>query len=170
MTIAGVSVTSDVQSAGPVTDMPSDRICTVLGAGFLAMLPCVLDHASRPHGAIHLTTTFVLHDPTAPPGLAAGAQGMKDFQAPYFAAFPDVQFTVEDQIAEGDQVVARWTARGTHRGTLMGIAPTGKHVTVTGIAIWRVEQGKMAEMWQNWDALGLLQQVGAIPQIAQAGA
>ena len=116
------------------------------------------------------TTTFVLHDPMAPPGLATGPQGMKDFLAPYFAAFPDVQFTVEDQIAEGDNVMTRWTARATHRGELMGVAPTGERVTVTGIAIWRVEQGKMAEMWQNWDALGLLQQVGAIPQIAQAGA
>src|SRR5205085_11663780 len=112
------------------------------------------------------TTTFVVHDPMARPRLAAGPQGMKDFQAPFFAAFPDVQFTVEDQIAEGDKVVARWTARGTHRGEVMGIAPTGKHVTVTGIAIWRIEEGKMAEMWQNWDALGLLQQLGGIPEVA----
>jgi predicted ester cyclase len=62
------------------------------------------------------TTTFVVHDPMAGPRLAAGPQGMKDFQAPYFAAFPDVQFTMEDQIAEGDKVMTRWTARGTHRG------------------------------------------------------
>ena len=116
------------------------------------------------------TTTFVLHDPAAPPGLAAGPQGLKDFLAPYFAAFPDLKITVEDQIAEGDKATTRWTLRGTHRGELMGIAPTGKHATVTGITIWRVEEGKMAELWQNWDALGLLQQLGAIPQMAQAGA
>jgi predicted ester cyclase len=95
---------------------------------------------------------------------------MKEFLAPYFAAFPDLQFTVEDEIAEGDKVTTRYTARGTHRGELMGMAPTGKHVTVTGIFISRVEEGKLAEMWLNWDALGLMQQLGVIPQLAQAGA
>src|SRR5918911_5617906 len=116
------------------------------------------------------TTTFVLHDPMAPPGLPAGPQGMKEYVAPYFAAFPDLQFTVEDQIADGDRVTTRYTGQGTHRGELMGIAPTGKHATATGITIFRIEEGKMAEMWQNWDALGLLQQLGAIPQMTQAGA
>ena len=116
------------------------------------------------------TTTFVLHDPMAPPGLPAGPQGMKDYVAPYFAAFPDLQFTVEDQIAEGDKVTTRYTGRGTHRGELMGIAPTGKHATATGITIFRIEEGKMAEMWDNSDILGLLQQLGAIPQMAQTGA
>ena len=128
-----------------------------------------------PHGtwpevfAAVYTTTFVLHDPMAPPGLV-GPQGVKDYlYEPWFAAFPDAQFTLEDLIAEGDKVVGRVTMRATHRGAFMGIAPTGKHVTVTGIAIWRIEEGKMAEMWQNWDALGLLQQLGAIPQVAQTG-
>ena len=116
------------------------------------------------------TTTFVLHDPMAPPGLPAGPQGMKDYVAPYFAAFPDLQFTVEDQIADGDRVTTRYTGQGTHRGELMGIAPTGKHATATGITIFRIEEGKMAQMWQNWDALGLMQQVGAILQMAQTGA
>jgi predicted ester cyclase len=60
--------------------------------------------------------------------------------------------------------------RGTHRDEFMGIAPTGKHVMFTGIAIFRVEEGKIAELWQNLDTLGLLQQLGAIPQMAQAGA
>jgi predicted ester cyclase len=59
--------------------------------------------------------------------------------------------------------------RGTHRGEFMGIAPTGKHVTVTAITIFRVEEGKIAELWNNVDALGLLQQLGAIPQMTQAG-
>ena len=73
-------------------------------------------------------------------------------------------------IAEGDKVVGRVTMRGTHRGALMGIAPTGKHVTMTGIGIFRVEEGKIAEMWDNQDVLGLMQQLGAIPQMAQTGA
>ena len=114
-----------------------------------------------------LTTTFVMHTPY---GLAAGPQGMKDRLAALSAAFPDSQITVEDQIAEGDKVTTRYTIRATHRGEFMGIAPTGKHVTVTGIAIFRVEEGKIAELWDNQDVLGLMQQLGAIPQIAQAGA
>jgi predicted ester cyclase len=61
------------------------------------------------------------------------------------------------------KVVIRWTMRATHQGELMGIAPTGKPVTVTGIDIFRLSAGKLAEMWQNWDQLGMLQQVGALP-------
>jgi steroid delta-isomerase-like uncharacterized protein len=116
------------------------------------------------------TTTFVIHDPFAPPGLV-GPQGLKAYAyEPWFAGFPDTQATVEDMIAEGDKVVARYTMRGTHRGAFMGIAPTGKHVTLTSISINRIEEGKMAEMWDNSDVLGLLQQLGAIPQTAQGGA
>jgi hypothetical protein len=66
-------------------------------------------------------------------------------------------------LAEGDRVVTRWTARGTHRGELMGIPPTGKPVTMTGITINRLEGGKVVEDWTVFDQLGLLQQLGAIP-------
>jgi predicted ester cyclase len=110
------------------------------------------------------------HDPFAPPGLV-GPQGVKDYlYEPWFAAFPDAQFTLEDLIAEGDKVTFRATLRGTHRGEFMGIAPTGKHVTMTAIGIGRIEEGKIAEGWQSTDVLGLLQQLGAIPQMAQGGA
>ena len=116
------------------------------------------------------TTTFVLHDPMAPPGLV-GPQGVKDYlYDPWFAAFPDAQFTIEDLIAEGDKFAARFTLRGTHRGEFMGIAPTGKHVTTMVLAISRVEEGKFAVTWVSFNALGLLQQLGAIPQMAQGGA
>jgi predicted ester cyclase len=86
------------------------------------------------------------------------------------AAFPDLRLTIEDQIAEGDKVVTRFTARGTHRGKLPGIAPTGKQVTTTAIIINRYTGGKIAESWINGDILGLLQQLGVIPRMAQAGA
>src|ERR671936_687275 len=93
------------------------------------------------------TTTFVLHDPLAPPGLV-GPQGAKDYlYEPWFAAFPDAQFIVEDLIAEGDKVVYRATLRGTHRGAFMGIAPKGTHVTTTRIGIVCVSEGKIAEFW-----------------------
>jgi steroid delta-isomerase-like uncharacterized protein len=71
-----------------------------------------------------------------------------------------VHFTVEDLIAEGDKVVGRWTFRGTHRGDFMGIPPTGKKVSIMGIAIYRIARGKIAEAWVAWDAMGLMHQLG----------
>lgn len=79
------------------------------------------------------------------------------------AAFPDIQLTIEDQIAEGDKVVTRWTMRGKHQGEFQGIAPTGKEVTMTGTFIHRIEGGKLAERWVNADQTAMLQQLGAIP-------
>ena len=76
---------------------------------------------------------------------------------------PDLRITLEDDIAEEDKVVSRWTAQVTHQGELMGIAPTGNQVTIMGITIHRIEDGKIVEEWENWDALGLMQQIGAIP-------
>ena len=69
----------------------------------------------------------------------------------------------EDQIAEDDKVVTRWTAVGSHQGELMGIPPTGRRVTVTGITINRIVGGKIMETWNNYDALGQLQQLGVVP-------
>ena len=85
------------------------------------------------------------------------------YYATYRAAFPDTHLTIEDQIAEGDKVVTRWTATGTNQGTLMGIPPSGKRVTITGISITRIANGKAVEDWVNFDTLGMLQQIGAIP-------
>ncbi len=99
------------------------------------------------------------HDPMMP----AGSEGFKQYVLMYRSAFPDVHLTIEDQIAEGDTVVSRWTARGTHKGELMGIPPTGKQVTVTGMNIERVANGKLVEGWSNYDTLGMLQQLGVVP-------
>jgi steroid delta-isomerase-like uncharacterized protein len=92
-----------------------------------------------------------------------GAQGYKQFFVAQRKAFPDIQYTVEDQVAEGDRVVTRWKARGTHRGELMGIPPTGKQGAVTGITIFRIVGGNVVECWTNVDELGMLQQLGVIP-------
>jgi predicted ester cyclase len=78
-------------------------------------------------------------------------------------AFPDLRFTAEDIIAEGDKVAARYTMRGTHQGEFMGVAPTGNRIEVTGIDIVRFEGGKMVEHWANSDELGMMQQLGVIP-------
>ncbi|GAC1392986.1 MAG: hypothetical protein NVS4B11_00700 [Ktedonobacteraceae bacterium] len=81
----------------------------------------------------------------------------------YRVAFTDAHFTIEDIIAEGDKIVAHFTAIGTQQGEFMGIPPTGKHVTVTGSSITRLEKGKVVEGWSNFDALRMLQQLGVIP-------
>jgi len=73
---------------------------------------------------------------------------------------------IDEQLAEGDLVASRWTGRGTHQGELMGIPPTGKQVTVSGITISRVKNGKVVEEWSNWDTLGMLQQLGVVPEMA----
>ena len=95
---------------------------------------------------------------------------MKQAMPAFFTAFPDLHWTVEDLIAEGDKVVHRFTMRATHKGEIMGIPPSGKVVTVTGIYISRFAGGKFVEDWRAVDDLGLLQQLGAIPQMAQGGA
>jgi len=102
-------------------------------------------------------------DHAAPPGLPAGVEGFKQLVAIYRTAFPDLHVTIEDQIAEGDKLATRFTASGAHQGELMGIAPTGKKVTVTGIAIERIVDNKIVEHWLVSDQLGMLQQLGVIP-------
>ena len=80
-----------------------------------------------------------------------------------YSSFPDLRRPVEDLVAEGDKVVARWSSVGTHGGDFMGIPPTGKTVTTTGITIFRLDGGKIVEEWSESDMIGMLQQVGAIP-------
>jgi steroid delta-isomerase-like uncharacterized protein len=109
---------------------------------------------------------IVLHG--FPPGLAPGLEGVEQFYAAYWAAFPDVRVTIEDVIGEGDKLVARYTVRATHRGEFMGIPATGKRVTFEGITILRFEGGKCVERWQSADMLGLLQQLGAVPTPGQS--
>lgn len=101
------------------------------------------------------------HDP-ALPDTPPGPEGVKQSVGLYHGAFPDAHITIEDQIAEGDRVVTRWTGRGTHRGDLMGVPPSDNRVTVAGVTINRISDGKIAESWDNYDALGMMRQVGAI--------
>ena len=109
---------------------------------------------------------FLLHDP-AMPGIK-GIAGMKQYIGTYRTAFPDLRFTIEAQIAEGEFVVTRWAAFGTQQGPLPGVHPTGKTSTVTGMSIGRFVEGKLVETWVNWDALGMLQNLGVVPVLAKA--
>ena len=105
-------------------------------------------------------------DHNALPGLPAGREGQKALMSTYFTAFPDLKIVTEDILVDGENVVTRWTAIGTHNGPLMGIPPSGKSMKVAGISIDRVINGQMVEGWYQFDALGMFQQVGAIPAIA----
>ena len=100
----------------------------------------------------------------APAYVEAAKQEAADFRR----GFPDVVSTIEDLIAEGDKVVARWRSRATHRGEYMGIPPTGKEVEFTGISVYRIEGGRIAESWNSEDQFGLLRQIGAVPQPGQS--
>ncbi len=105
---------------------------------------------------------FVVHDPSSEAG-QVGAEGVKESIAWSHSAFPDLRVTIEDQVAEGDKVATRWRVRGTHQGEMMGAAPTGNQVTFTGTQTDYISGGKMVESWSNWDTLGMLQQIGAVP-------
>jgi predicted ester cyclase len=107
------------------------------------------------------------HDPSQPEPLR-GVQGVKDFVNQYKSAFEGAHVKVLRQIAEGEYVATRWEGRGRHTGELFGIAPTGKEVVVTGQTCSKVVNGKIVAEQQNWDTLGMLQQIGAIPSLEAA--
>ena len=109
-----------------------------------------------------VASNFVFHNSVQ---TLYGPEGFKQFATTYHNAFPEAHFTVEDVIAEGDTVALRWSARATHTGELLGIPPTGKQVTVTGITITLISNGKSVESWGEFDALGMLQQIGVIPKM-----
>lgn len=98
-----------------------------------------------------------------PPEYPSGLEGWKQYFTDFRAAFPDLHFTVEETIAEGDKVVCRCTLRGTHRGDFMGIPATGKQVVVTGVDVGHFANGKGVEHWAYYDELGMMQQLGVIP-------
>ena len=111
----------------------------------------------------------VVHDPHSPPGgWPNGPESLKTIAGPFHSAFPDLNVTIDDQIAEGDKVVTRWTAVGTNAAPLQGMPATGKKVRVTGANVARFAEGKIAESWFNFDMLTLLRQLGVIPTPEQA--
>lgn len=106
----------------------------------------------------------IIHERYHPssPQTSKGIQAWKKMMSELREAFPDLQDSIEDQIAEGNKVVTRFTSRGTHKGNFFGFEPTHKKVTWTGISIDKIENGKIVETWINWDMYGLLEQIQAI--------
>jgi steroid delta-isomerase-like uncharacterized protein len=110
-----------------------------------------------------IAADFDGHPLPSDPDFGRGPAGQKQLVSMYRTAFPDVRMAIEDMTAEGDRVVVRWTARGTNTGEMMGMPATGKPARVTGMFVNRIAAGKIAEGWGNFDALGMLQQLGVIP-------
>ncbi len=108
-----------------------------------------------------LSPSYVYRD--APPGTPAGPEAIRQVVSLFRGAFPDLTVTIEEQIAEGDKVCSRTTTRGTHRGTLFGIPATGKTITMPGLTLVRIADGRVAESWVKNDVLGLMSQLGAGP-------
>ena len=108
-----------------------------------------------------LATNFVFN--YAPPGMAPDRETYKQAVTMYHNACPDMYYDIKDMVVEGDKVVVQWMGKGTQKGEIMGIAPTGKGMTVTGISILHIVGGKIAEEWTEMDMLGVLQQLGAFP-------
>lgn len=121
----------------------------IISQGNLALADKILSHDYIDHNAL--------------PGLASGIAGFKQGVEVYRNAFSNLKISVDDMIAEGDKVVTRWTATGTHDGELMGIPPTGSKVAVTGISIDRIAGGKVVEHWDVFDQMGMMQQIGVVP-------
>jgi len=107
-----------------------------------------------------------IYDVGAPGEVRRGPEGFRPTYEKLRGAFPDIRFTIEEIISEGDIVALRWTARMTHHGPHLGFAPTDAPVTMGGMGFARVRDGKVVEAWNNWDMMGLLQQLGRISQSA----
>jgi steroid delta-isomerase-like uncharacterized protein len=110
-----------------------------------------------------LAPDYVSHAP-GDPELSRGPEDIKEIVSAYHAAFPDLTFTVEKQVAEGDLVVTRWIARGTHQGEFMGVPPSGRRIEVSGMSMDRISGSRIVEHWNNWEALEMMEQIGAIPE------
>jgi predicted ester cyclase len=125
-------------------------------------IPANEDAAGR-----YIDTNFVNHNPSPgePPGLEGFIQGLRVYRG----AFPNAEWKFHDLIAEGDKVAERWSVHGTHDGELFGVSPTGREVTMTGINIFRLKEGKIAERWGELDALGMMLQLGAIQFVQSTG-
>lgn len=102
------------------------------------------------------------------PSLTSGVENIRQHISNCRDGFPDLVFTVDDMIAERNEVVTHWTVRGTHKATFLGMAPTNRKANVSGTAIYRIENGKIAEQWSDWNLLSLLEQLGvsATPKVA----
>jgi steroid delta-isomerase-like uncharacterized protein len=107
-----------------------------------------------------LTDGFVLHDPVAGREVI-GREAERGLIAGLRTSIPDLAFTIDDVVADGDNVTIRWIAEGTHGGELLGVASTGRPLAIRGVDMYRLEDGRIAESWTFWDLPGMLRTIGA---------
>jgi steroid delta-isomerase-like uncharacterized protein len=125
------------------------------------------------HGHLAAVDQFLAaeyRDANALPGQEPGREGAKRAFSLYQDVFPDLRYTIEEMIAEGDTVVTRVTFRGTHRGAFLGIPPTNRQVSIPAVHITRLVEGTIREHWSLMDDLGLMQQLGVVPAAPTPGA
>jgi steroid delta-isomerase-like uncharacterized protein len=108
-----------------------------------------------------VASNFVAHSPGGPE--VRGPDGVKQWAQAIRSGLPDIRLSHEHAVSQGEHVVIRWSGKGTHKGEMFGVPASGKPVAITGFDEFRIQNGKIVEMWQNWDALGFMQQVGAVP-------
>lgn len=113
-----------------------------------------------------LSPDFAMHVPLP---ASPGVEGINEVITACRAAFEHLNVTVEDMISEGNTVAARFTARGVHKGNFMGLPATGKPITMTGIEIFRIKDGKIVELWGEANLLGLMHQLGIVPEPGNEG-
>lgn len=116
-----------------------------------------------------ITADYVHHDGHGIE-VQKGIEGYKKFVSVYLDAFSDLRFTIEDEVSADDKIVTRWIVTGTHDGDLPDLPRTGRSISLTGITIARVIDGKVVESWNNWDVLGMMQQLGAVSAEAKSRA
>jgi steroid delta-isomerase-like uncharacterized protein len=154
--------TSSWERRDPVSEENKEKVRRVLEEAFGQGKVEVIDEV--------LHSDFVCYDPNSEAGEVRGAETIKGEIGYFRQAFPDFFWRVEDQVAEGDKVVSRYTMGGTHQGEFFGVPATGKRVEITGIQIDRFdESGELVEEWPEYDLLGAMKQMGAIPESQQAG-
>lgn len=117
-----------------------------------------------------LVSPDYIHHDSGTSTVQTGIDGYKQFVSLFLSAFPDIHFTIEDEISEAEKVVIRWTVTGTHAGDLPDLPATQKKISLSGISIARFIEGKGVESWNNWDGLGMMQQLGAVSAEAKSRA
>ena len=120
-------------------------------------------NAHDPERFVKLVDEKYVAESDTVPAPVRGAPGLREFMKIYVTAFPDIHFTVDQTFADSDFVVMRWTAKGTHRGTLMGIAPTNRATVTRGCTVTQYKNGKGVHDWIYWDTGNLLRQLGVQP-------
>jgi steroid delta-isomerase-like uncharacterized protein len=118
-------------------------------------------------GKLNMVSDYIadqcrFHDPVFP-GLTSGAQNLRTHIENCRRAFPDLKFSIDDTIAERNEVVIHWTGRGTHKGDFLGMSPTNRKVNVSGTSIYRLDGSRVAEAWTNWNLMSMMEQLGVSP-------